>query len=328
MATLALDYDEMDQVDDSSETERSEVLRKQKLQARRQRQVQRVKTTGRSMEAAGATTQAAGKGVKLGGRATAATGRGLERVGTRMSASGAELSATGAGAIVGVPLAILGGATTAIGAGTQALGAAATEAGQVMDSSGRALRQQGAQLSKSADQAGQLAGSVALDKADSLRQAKKSALSSKLTKLAEIKGAAGDDNGSLLSNAFRLATDFLLRESWISLIPSWGLTLIWINIHVFLGFILGDQYFNKLGHEWLSAGFAKLETAATSKAAGQEFQKMLGSVGDKIGFLEVLLVLLLDILVLLILMIIVALIAGISYFIYQLVSPVVDLIKS
>lgn len=42
----------------------------------------------------------------------------------------------------------------------------------------------------------------------------------------------------------------MLRQSWLHLIDSWGLTLIWINIHVFLRQILGEKLFCDLGEEW------------------------------------------------------------------------------
>lgn len=41
-----------------------------------------------------------------------------------------------------------------------------------------------------------------------------------------------------------------LRWAWFSLIPSWGLSLLWINIHVFLKMIFGEKMFCKLGDEW------------------------------------------------------------------------------
>jgi len=49
----------------------------------------------------------------------------------------------------------------------------------------------------------------------------------------------------------RKVTSSLLRSAWINLIPSWGLTLIWIDIHVFLGMVIGNKFFCKLGEEWL-----------------------------------------------------------------------------
>lgn len=60
--------------------------------------------------------------------------------------------------------------------------------------------------------------------------------------------AAGEAGASPLS----LGTSRLLQQSWLNLIPSWGLTLIWVNIHVFLSYVLGERLFCKLGEEWAS----------------------------------------------------------------------------
>ncbi len=42
----------------------------------------------------------------------------------------------------------------------------------------------------------------------------------------------------------------LLRQSWILLIKSFGLTLIWINIHVLGNIVFGPKVFCNLGEEW------------------------------------------------------------------------------
>lgn len=49
----------------------------------------------------------------------------------------------------------------------------------------------------------------------------------------------------------RKGTSALLKASWENLITSWGLTLIWIDIHVFLNLVLGDKLFCNLGEEWI-----------------------------------------------------------------------------
>lgn len=45
-------------------------------------------------------------------------------------------------------------------------------------------------------------------------------------------------------------TSKLLQAAWENLIPSWGLTLFWIDIHVFLN-MLFPKMFCDLGKEWL-----------------------------------------------------------------------------
>lgn len=78
----------------------------------------------------------------------------------------------------------------------------------------------------------------------------------------------------------RKGTSQLLRSAWTNLIPSWGLTLIWINIHVFLGMIFGNKYFCKLGVEWsdqISGAMAK---------SGEVKKKLDEKAGSSIGLVE------------------------------------------
>lgn len=42
----------------------------------------------------------------------------------------------------------------------------------------------------------------------------------------------------------------LLQAAWKNLISSWGLTLLWIDIHVFGGYVFGTDTFCHLGEEW------------------------------------------------------------------------------
>ena len=59
----------------------------------------------------------------------------------------------------------------------------------------------------------------------------------------------------------------LLQQSWLNLIPSFGCSLIWINIHAFfLNQLFGDKYFCKLGDEW--AGAISGAGGAAGKVAG------------------------------------------------------------
>lgn len=110
----------------------------------------------------------------------------------------------------------------------------------------------------------------------------------------KVNEAEDQESGSLMGNGFRAGTDWALRMSWYNIIDTFGLTLIWINCHIFLRFVWGSKYFSKLGHEWASMGAAKLETAV----AGAEAKEALAMAGDRVGFVEAMLVLLLDLIVL------------------------------
>ncbi len=66
-------------------------------------------------------------------------------------------------------------------------------------------------------------------------------------------------------NSMGIATSNLLKSSWINLVPSFGLTLIWINIHVFLGTVFGKKLFCKLGMEWLPGDIKKTNIKQAEK---------------------------------------------------------------
>ncbi len=62
------------------------------------------------------------------------------------------------------------------------------------------------------------------------------------------KKTSGKTKEKVLSPA-KMATGRALRWSWLSFLPSWGLTLIYIDIHVFMHFVLSDVFCG-LGEEW------------------------------------------------------------------------------
>ncbi len=103
----------------------------------------------------------------------------------------------------------------------------------------------------------------------------------------------------------QMGTSAALKWAWGILIPSWGISLIYINIHVFLRFVLGEQLFCKLGHEWIP-----------KKAAGAVAGEAGENVGKMIGIVEVMGVLLLDLTVL----VIILNFLGVSYFIIDFYS--------
>jgi len=62
-------------------------------------------------------------------------------------------------------------------------------------------------------------------------------------------GAAGTGVAGVLASPLRKATSNLLKQAWLNLIDSFGLTLLWINIHAGLRMVIGDKFFCKLGEE-------------------------------------------------------------------------------
>ena len=67
--------------------------------------------------------------------------------------------------------------------------------------------------------------------------------------------AVGEVSGSNLATA-SMASSYLLRASWESLLATAGWSMIgaffYLNLHVFLHFVLGEDKFCKLGAEWPS----------------------------------------------------------------------------
>lgn len=68
-------------------------------------------------------------------------------------------------------------------------------------------------------------------------------------------------------NSFLTMTDGLLKGAWTNLLPSWGLTLFWIDIHVFLNKVLGPWAFRDLGEEWIPASIKKVDEQKSKEAA-------------------------------------------------------------
>jgi hypothetical protein len=58
-------------------------------------------------------------------------------------------------------------------------------------------------------------------------------------------------------NPIQQATANWLRAAWINLIPSWGLTLFYIDFHWFMSQALGDSVMCKMGEEWMPAAMGK-----------------------------------------------------------------------
>ena len=81
----------------------------------------------------------------------------------------------------------------------------------------------------------------------------------------QITGQVQEQKSS--ENSFLTMTDGLLKGAWTNLLPSWGLTLLWIDIHVFLNKVLGPWAFRDLGEEWIPASIKKLGQEKSKEAA-------------------------------------------------------------
>jgi len=108
----------------------------------------------------------------------------------------------------------------------------------------------------------------------------------------DLKQKAKDKLEEKVTAPARAATSKLLQQAWINLIDSFGLTLIYINLHVFLRFVLGEKLFCKLGQEWVPK-----QISSVSGAPGE-------MAGKTIGIVEVMGLLLLDLIILFIIIMI------------------------
>ncbi|MBU0620135.1 MAG: hypothetical protein ABII99_02320 [Patescibacteria group bacterium] len=107
----------------------------------------------------------------------------------------------------------------------------------------------------------------------------------------------------------RKGTNWLLKLSWLNLIDSVGLSLIWINIHVGLNKIFGDKLFVKLGGEWLEE--VKAGAGGEGAPAGEAVEQ-----GEKmIRWVEIFVLLFLDVLVVFIILGVLYLLALMAQFI-------------
>lgn len=66
----------------------------------------------------------------------------------------------------------------------------------------------------------------------------------------DIKERAKEKVKEKVMTPAKMGTKWLLKWAWFNLIPSFGLTLIYINMHVFLRWIF-PSLFCKLGEEWV-----------------------------------------------------------------------------
>jgi len=93
----------------------------------------------------------------------------------------------------------------------------------------------------------------------------------------EFKEKSEDDLSATLTPASGIlkGTDEMLKFAWENLIVSFGLTLIWIDIHVFLNKVFGPKVFRDVGEEWLPDSIKRV--AGKSKSAASLLKVVEGS---------------------------------------------------
>jgi len=214
---------------------------------------------------AGRTTQVVAKGTEMVAKGTEMVSRGVKQGGQKLTQAGAELSGTGLGAIAGVPMMIAGGAMTVGGAageaaskGTQKAAQGAGRFGQKVAESSKKAKQ-GIKEAKSLDLGANLGkgkdstGMPYMDLARKLREEKRKVLHGDVT---GVLNDAANTAGKLLSAR-------ILSWAWLTLIPTFGLSLIYINIHFIARYIAHSEKFCDFGEEWA----LKKVTGAAGEAA-------------------------------------------------------------
>ena len=122
-----------------------------------------------------------------------------------------------------------------------------------------------------------------LDQSASLKQAKAMAKKQQSTSKPSTMDKAG--------TPLRILTSGALRSYWRYLIPSYGVSIIGINLHGFMSLIMGHSFFAKYGHEWV-------EVVKNKARHDPVAYKAAVALGDKLGVLEKMLIFSLDFIVL------------------------------
>lgn len=265
----------------------ADVLRKEQAEARASRDLNMAETTAK---VGGRTLQGGGTLAQYSGQAAKPVARGVTRGGESMMEAGGELSST----VVGAPLGIL---LTGAGAGVTGLGMIGQGLAEGAEEGGRASRRLGSRAVNYADQAkknrrglfGGLRSQTKDDTGSLLGSLRHRARQNMPAPLAQAEASAMH----AVSAPVRTATGEALRQAWINLIPSWGLTLIYINIHAFGRLMAGSDFFCKLGHEW-TGGVSGMVLAGGGSSSGNQILKQ---AADKIGLLELGLLFLADFIV-------------------------------
>ena len=224
-------------------------------------------------QVAGRTTQVAAKGAELAARGTEAMSSGISKGGQAITRAGAELSGTGLGAIAGVPMMIAGGALTATGEAGKAASKGAQKASQSAGQFGQRVAESSKKAKEGIKQAREIglgenkdsSGMPYMDLARKLREEKRKLMQG------DVKGIVSD----AANTAGQMATARALSWAWLALIPTFGLSLIYINIHFIARYIVGSEKFCKFGEEW---ALKKMASEGGEGNPVEEMSQMLGKV--------------------------------------------------
>lgn len=265
------------QEENSDEQQRQEPAQNPKSGFDPQSAVDALATGG---QIAGRTTQVAAKGVEVAAKGTEAISKGVKKGGQALTRSGAELSGTGLGAIAGVPMMIAGGAMTAGGAVGEGLSKGAQKGAQSVNQFGSRVAEGSKDMKR---------GSKGTSPLEELgNESLTNLLKRELTKTKKAaKDALHGDVGGVVDAIGGEAANFALARAlslaWEFLIPTFGLSLIWINIHFVAHYFFHSDKFCAFGDEWSKKG-AKM-------IPGLEYVEIMGLIAlDLLAFVVILVV--------------------------------------
>lgn len=117
---------------------------------------------------------------------------------------------------------------------------------------------------------------------EELRQSK--ARAKKYERAKKAQKMMAPEKMDVFGNSIKVGTNRALQWAWYTLIPSWGISLLYIDLHVILSLVFGNHFFCKLGEEWIPP--------QAKKAAGKDIKKS----SSKIRIVEIIVVIGLNIL--------------------------------
>ncbi len=106
-------------------------------------------------------------------------------------------------------------------------------------------------------------------------------------------GSVGSEVIAAEAQAVSAGTSELLQQAWYNAVETFGLTLLYINVHVLGRWIFGEKFFCKLGHEWLGGKKSIKGPGAKQSGTGSIF----GIAEDGLGLLEVAVLVIVDLIV-------------------------------
>jgi len=173
--------------------------------------------------------------------------KGVKQGGQAMTRAGAELSSTGLGAIAGVPMMVAGGTMVAGGAIGEATSKGVEKGAKATGKMGKRVAETSKKAKSGLKEAkgaglGDSTGMPYMDLARKLRMEKQKALQG------NVAGVVTDT----MNTAAQMLSAKALTWAWFALIPTFGLSLIYIDIHM-IARMMKSEKFCKIGTEWAMA---------------------------------------------------------------------------